>query len=80
MTIPSSSSYIESFAKNRPQFFTRTDYSYWKTKMTWFLLLTDLDVWDDIENDLTFPSKLVYESWFQNPSKNGMSMIEEIFN
>ena len=48
--------------------------------MTWFLLLTDLDVWDDIENDLTFPSKLVYESWFQNPSKNGMNMIEEIFN
>ena len=59
MTIPSSSSYIESFAKNRPQFFTRTDYSYWKNKMTWFLQSTDLDVWDVIEDDTTFPSKLV---------------------
>ena len=59
MTIPSSSSYIESFAKNRPQFFTRTDYSYWKTKMTWFLQSTDLDIWDIIEDGSTFPSKLV---------------------
>ena len=27
--------------------------------MTWFLQLTDLNVWDVIEDDLTFPSKLV---------------------
>ena len=59
MTNPSSSSPIESFATNRPPFFTGTDYSYWKTKMTWFLQSTDLDVWDIIKNDPTFPSKLV---------------------
>ena len=80
MTNPSRLSHIEIFATNRPPFFTGTDYPYWKTKMTWFLQSTDLDVWDVIEDDLTFPSKLVYESWFQNPSKNGMNMIEEIFN
>ena len=55
MTIPSSSSHIESFAKNRPQFFMGTDYPYWKTKMTWFLQSTNLDVWDVIEDDRTFP-------------------------
>ena len=27
--------------------------------MTWFLQSTDLDVWDIIEDDPTFPSKLV---------------------
>ena len=59
MTNPSSSSPIESFATNRPPFFTGTDYSYWKTKMTWFLQSTDLDVWDIIKNYPTFPSKLV---------------------
>ena len=36
-----------------------TDYPYWKTKMTWFLQSIDLDVWDAIEDDLTFPSKPV---------------------
>ena len=59
MTLPSSSSYMESFAKNKALFFTGTNYPYWKTKMTWFLQSTDLDVWDVIEDDPTFPSKLV---------------------
>ena len=59
MVNPSSSSHIKSFAKNKPPFFTRTDYPYWKTKMTWFLQSTDLDVWDVIEDGPTFPSKLV---------------------
>ena len=59
MTNPSSSSHIESFATNKPPFFTGIDYPYWKTKMTWFLQSTDLDLWDVIENDLNFPSKLV---------------------
>ena len=59
MTIPSSSSHIERFAKNRAPFFTGTDYPYWKTKMTWYLQSTDLDVWDVIEDDPTFSSKLV---------------------
>ena len=27
--------------------------------MTWFLQSTNLDLWDVIEDDLTFPSKLV---------------------
>ena len=80
MTIPSSSSYTESFAKNRPQFFTRTDYSYWKTKMTWFLQSTDLYIWNVIENEPTFPSKLVDGVMVPKPSKNGMSMIEKNFN
>ena len=53
MTNPSSSSHIESFATNKPPFFTRTDYPYQKTKMTWFLQSTDLDVWDVIKDDPT---------------------------
>ena len=36
-----------------------TDYPYWKTKMTWYLQSTDLDVWDIIEDGPTFPTKLV---------------------
>ena len=44
MANPSSSSHIESFATNRTPFFERTDYPYWKTKMTWFLQSIDLDV------------------------------------
>ena len=59
MTNPSNSSHIESFATNRPPFFMGTDYPYWKTKMTWFLQSTDLDIWDIIEDGSTFPSKLV---------------------
>ena len=59
MTNPSSSSHIESFVTTRPPFFAGIDYPYWKTKMTWFLQSIDLDVWDVIENDPTFPSKLV---------------------
>ena len=58
MTNPLSSSHIESFATNRPSFFTRTNYSYWKTKMTWFLKSTNLDLQDVIENDLHISSKL----------------------
>ena len=59
MANTSNLSHIESFATNRPLFFTGTDYCYWKTKMTWFLQSTDLDLWDVIEDDPTFPSKLV---------------------
>ena len=55
MVNPSSSSHIKSFAKNKPPFFARTDYPYWKTKMTWFSQSTDLDVWDVIEDDPTIP-------------------------
>ena len=40
----SSLSHFESFATNKPLFFTRTDYPYWKTKMTWFLQSIDLDL------------------------------------
>ena len=59
MDNPSSSSHIESFVTNRPWFFTWTDYPYWKTKMTWFLQSTNLDVWDVIKDGPTFSSKLV---------------------
>ena len=59
MANPSSSCHIESFATNKPSFFARTDYPYQKTKMTWFLQSTDLDVQDVIKDDLTFPSKIV---------------------
>ena len=55
----SSSSHIESFTKNRPPFFIGTDYPYWKTKVTWFLQSTDLDIWDVIKDNPTFPLKLV---------------------
>ena len=58
MVNPSSSSNIESFTTNRPPFFTGIDYPYWKTKMTWFLQSTDLDLQDVLENGPTFPSKL----------------------
>ena len=53
MANPSSSSYIESFTTNRPPFFVGTDYPHWKTKMTWFLQSTDLNVWDVIEDGPT---------------------------
>ena len=59
MTIPSSSSHNEIFAEHRASFFTGTDYPYWKTKMTWYLQSTDLDVWDIIENGPTLRTKLV---------------------
>ena len=59
MTISSSLSHIESFAKNRAPFFMGIDYPYWKTKMTLYLQSTDLDIWDVIEDDPTFPTKLV---------------------
>ena len=59
MTNPSNSSHIESYATNRPPFFTGTDYPYWKMKMTWFLQSTVLDLWDVIEDGSTFPTKLV---------------------
>ena len=59
MAIPSSSSHIESFAKNRPPCFMGTNYPYWKTKMTWFLQSINLDVWYVIEDGPTFHSKLV---------------------
>ena len=60
MTIPSSSSYTENFTKHGAPFFTGTDYPYWKTRMTWHLQSTDLDVWDVIEDGPTFPTKLVH--------------------
>ena len=69
MTNPSSSSPIESFATNRPPFFTGTDYPYWKTKMTWILQSTDLELWDVIEDDQTFPSKLVDEVMVPKPKQ-----------
>ncbi|WKA11536.1 hypothetical protein VitviT2T_029026 [Vitis vinifera] len=59
MTILSSSSQAEIFSKHRAPFFTGTDYSYWKTRMTWYLQSTDLDVWDVIEDGPNFPTKLV---------------------
>ncbi|WKA01419.1 hypothetical protein VitviT2T_019701 [Vitis vinifera] len=59
MAIPSSSPQAENFSKHRAPFFTRTDYPYWKTRMTWYLQSTDLDVWDVIEDGPTFPTKLV---------------------
>ena len=59
MAIPSSSSQAENFSKHRAPFFTGTDYPYWKTRMTWYLQSIDLDVWDIIKDDPTFPTKLV---------------------
>ena len=59
MAIPSSSSQIENFTKHIASFFMGTDYPYWKTRITWHLQSTDLNIWDIIEDDLTFPSKLV---------------------
>ena len=80
MAIPSSSSQAENFSKHRAPFFTGTDYPYWKTRMTWYMQSTNLDVWDVIEDGPTFPTKLWMVFWFQNPNKNGMSLIEETFN
>ena len=59
MTISSSSSQTENFTKHRAPFFTGIDYSYWKTRMTWYLQSTDLDVWNVIEDGPTFPTTLV---------------------
>ena len=58
MVIPSTSSQLESFSTTRPPLFTGTDYPYWKTKMTWFIQSTNLDLWDVIEDGPHIPSKL----------------------
>ena len=58
MAIPSTSSQLESFSTTRPPLFTGTDYPYWKTKMTWFIQSTNLDLWDVIEDGPHIPSKL----------------------
>ena len=47
-----------------------TDYPYRKTKMTWYLQSTNLDVWDIIEDDPTFPTKLVDGVMVPKPNKN----------
>ena len=51
MTIPSSSSQAENFSKHRAPFFIGTDYPYWKTRMTWYLQSTNLDVWMSLKID-----------------------------
>ena len=61
MTNPSSSSHMKGVATKRLPFFIRIDYPYWKTKMTWFLQSTNLDLWDIIKDGPTIPSKLVDE-------------------
>ena len=58
MVNPSSSSHIKSFSTTQPSFFSGIDYSYWKTKMTWFLKYTNLDLWDVIKDGLHISSKL----------------------
>ncbi|KAL6325967.1 hypothetical protein AAG906_038459 [Vitis piasezkii] len=52
MAIPSTSSQVESFSTTRPPLFTGTDYPYWKTKMTWFIQSTNLDLWDNEWDEL----------------------------
>ena len=37
--------------------------------MTWHLQLTNLDVWDIIEDDPTFPTKLVDRVMFSKPKQ-----------
>ena len=69
MAILSSSSQTEIFSKHRAPFFTGTDYPYWKARMTWFLQSTDLNVWDVIEDDPTFPTKLVDGVLVPKPKK-----------
>ena len=47
----------------------RTNYPYWKTKMTWFLQSINLDLWDVIEDSPTFPSKLIDEVMIPKPKQ-----------
>ena len=65
----SSSSYIESFSTTRPPFFTGTDYSYWKGKISWFLKSINLDLWDVIEDGPHIPSKLENEVMVPKPKQ-----------
>ena len=58
MVNPSSSSHIKSFSTTQPSFFSGIDYSYWKTKMTWFLKFINPDIWDVIEDGPHIPLKL----------------------
>ena len=44
MTNPLSSHHLEGFVTNQPPFFMRTDYPYWKTKITHFLQSIDLNL------------------------------------
>ena len=79
MTISSSSSQTENFTKRRASFFTGTDYPYWKTRMTWYLQSTDLDVWDVIEDGLTFPTKLVDRVLVPKPKQEWNELDRRIF-
>ena len=58
MANPLSSSHIECLLPIDLYFFTGTDYSYWKTKKTWFLKATNLDLWEVIKDGPHIPSKL----------------------
>ena len=69
MTIPSSSSQTENFTKHKAPLFMGTDYPYQKTRMTWYLQSTDLDVWDVTEDGPTFPTKLVDEVMVPKPKQ-----------
>ena len=58
MTKSSKLPYLEGFLATLPSFFMGINYTYWKTRMTWFLKSTNFDLWDVIESSLHIPTKL----------------------
>ena len=48
--------------------------------MNWYLQSTNLDVWDAIEDGLTFPTKLIDGVMVPKPKKEWNELEEEIFN
>ena len=47
---------MEGFSIDRPPFFLRNDYFYWKNRVTWFL--KSIDLWDVIEDGPHVPTKI----------------------
>ena len=59
----------KSFPINKPPFFARSDYQFWKKKITWYLQSLDLEVWKTILFGYTFPPKVVDGNKIQKPLK-----------
>ena len=59
----------KSFPINKPPFFARSDYQFWKKKITWYLQSLDLEVWKTILFGYTFLPKVVDGNKIQKPLK-----------
>lgn len=77
----SNSSHMEWFFVNKPPFFfSRIDYSYWKTRIIKLLKSIDYHLWEVIQMTPTFQSKLRMKWLFQNLAKNKIRLKKRKLN